>query len=452
MASPVRAHPAAASPKRTSRPRVQEIKTGVDHTRGYTKQPHEYEHLITGNKLSGLLQSNLIYWIGRNTLGKESRPEWARLSITELARMCAGVERKSVSIALADLLKRGIIAAPVREGCAANTPKMYKLCPENWRKAPAYAPEVDADLLALARSVEAGWAKDGEEEEADAAQQTRMVDPGKSSKPQPIALTVKGSEPFMVRLVYHSEFDEPMAFRARAGRNGRLQVTACRPAANVVWGAANGEKADEGKAKPCSRGQLHGKDAFDENAELTGYRDYLRPLILDLWNSAKGEDFIRRVFEAAQGAPVADLQSQVDVRFARQQGIETFARNARKHRPGLLISLAGDAARAFRLREEIEKARPDKMATTQPAKPPEALNPSRRWDRIRAHLQTQLSQVSYDNWFAFTRQLEETEHTTTIGVQDETTAEYLKTEYGRAIEMAAAYLGEPVRFIWRVER
>jgi hypothetical protein len=108
------------------------------------------------------------------------------------------------------------------------------------------------------------------------------------------------------------------------------------------------------------------------------------------------------------------FRSQVEIKFKAGQGNTVFYRQARNHQPGLLKSLAADAA--------------------------------------RAHLQGQLSEVSYQNWFAFTRQLEEASFSTTIAVQDETTAEYLQSEYGPAIKCAAAYLGEPVRFIWRVEQ
>ena len=441
----------AAPPKRALPSRTAEaIRTGhQDSIRAYTRYTYDYDYLATQKDgkpmLSGLLQSNLIYWISRKTVGDEKRPEWARLSITHLAQICGGVERKSVATALADLLKRGIIAAPVREGCAKNAPKMYKLCPQNWRKAAPYSPEIDSDLLALAKSVEAGWEKHAEADGPPEAE-THVVKPGKRSHPQPVAMPVKGAEPFVLRVVYHSEFDEPVAFRAHAGHNGRLQVTACRPTANVVWG-------DEEKANACSRTQPHGGNPSEENTALAQYRDYLNPLILELWGTAKDDGFIRTVFAAANGAPVEILQAQVELRFRSAQGATMFHAEARKHQPGLLVSLATDAARAFILRQSIEKTRNDHMPPVEARKPPEPLNPARRWDRIRRELQKRLTPVSYGNWFAYTWQVEETPDTVTVVVDgDEEAAQFLAEEYGAIIAEICGALNEPASIQWRAGR
>jgi len=459
MASPaVRTRPAAASSKPSVRGKAEAIATGhKDSIRAYTRYTYDYDFLATHKEgkpmLSGLLQSNLIYWISRKTVGDEKRPEWARISITQLAQLCGGVERKSVATALADLLKRQIIAAPVREGCAANTPKMYKLCPENWRKAKPYTPEVDAELLTLAKQVEAGWADseiDVEEDDIEMRRLTRVeVAPGKRSKPQPVAMPVKGAEPFMVRVVYHSEFDEPMAFRARSGKNGRLQVTACRPASNVVWGAEGAEE----KAKACSRPQPHGAQASEENTELARYRVYLNATMLDLWETAKDERFIQAVFGAADGAPLEALHNQVAIKFKRGQGETTFRTEARKHQPGLLINLASDAARAFKLRQQTEKERTDQMPPVEASKPAEPLDPNRRWDRIRRELQKRLPLVSYENWFAYTWQIDETAELMTVVLNaDQDTVEFLMQEYAPLIAEICNAIHEPPAIQWRAGR
>ena len=448
MASPaVRTRAAAATPKRT----LPVVNTGhKDAIRAYTRYTYDYDFLATHKDgkpmLSGLLQSNLIYWISRKTVGDEKRPEWARISITQLAQLCGGVERKSVATALADLLKRGIIAAPVREGCAANTPKMYKLCPENWRRAKPYTPEVDADLLALAKAVENGWAEDAAAEVDDVpepAAETRVVEPGKWSRPHPVAMPVKGAEPFMVRVVYHSEFDEPIAFRARSGKNGRLQVTACRPTANVVWG-------DEEKANACSRPQPHGAEASEENTELARYRVYLNTTMLDLWETAKDEGFIQAVFKAADGAPLEALRNQVAIKFKARQGETIFRTEALKHQPGLLVSLAADAARAFKLRQQTETRRDEEMPRAEARKPPEPLNPARRWDRIRQQLQKRLTPESYGNWFAYTWQVEETPESITVVVHGpQAEVEFLIDEYTPLLMEICDELREPRRIDWR---
>ncbi len=434
------ASPALKSP--APRPRPVEIRTGVDHTRGYTKQPHEYEHLITGNKLSGLLQANLIYWIGRNTFGKESRPEWARLSITDLAKLCGDVERKSVAVALADLLERGIIAAPPREGCAANTPKMYKLCPENWRKAPSYKPAPDPELVKLAKAVEAGWQEEAEEEPE------RTVAPGKSSKPVTVAMPQKDADPFPVRIVYYCEFDEPVSFRARPGRNGRLNVTACRPSSLKPE-----LPATPATVSPCSRTQLHAAPTFEENTELARYRAYLVPLVLDLWGTATDDAFVKLVFDAADGASLETFQAQLILKFKATDANRIDAREASKHKPGLLRNLAEQAARTHKLAQAREKERAAAMPAVTPQKPPEPLDAARRWDRIRQQLQALLTPESYANWFAFTRQAEETATSTTVIANgDHEEVEFICQEYGQMIEATCRKLGEPTLIMWRAGR
>ena len=98
---------------------------------GYTKTPDAYLHLITGEKLSGALQRDLLYIIQRHTYG--AGMEWARLSLAEFAKICTGSERASITRALADLAERNIIA--VQTGEAKNA---YQLNPEAWETAPPY--------------------------------------------------------------------------------------------------------------------------------------------------------------------------------------------------------------------------------------------------------------------------------------------------------------------------
>jgi hypothetical protein len=416
-----------------SRPRP-EIKTGVALKRDFITQPFQYQYLATMKKgsdgrarpmLSGLLQANLIFWIGRKTYGGKNNPEWADLSITDLAELCGGVERKSVAVALADLLRRRIIATPDRNGCAANAPKMYKLCPENWRTAPPYEPEADADAdkarqIEQAKAIEAAWAEKARQADAEEAQ---TVAPGKVSRPAPVAIAVKNAEPVHVRIVYHSEFDQPIAFRARAGKNGRLQVTAC---------------------KPCSRPQPHEKAAPEENTALSSYRDYLFPLVLKLWGVATDDDFVRKVFASAQGAPVETLADVVRLKLPNPD-------KASYHVPGLLVNLAEQAGRTHRLRAELaakEEAR--KMPAVTSQSPPEPLNPARRWDRIRQELKGRMTPESYGNWFARTRQIDEDDDTVTVLVDgDQATVDFITDEYHNLLNAVCEQIDEPTVFLWR---
>jgi len=408
--------------------RLQPIREGAeDGIRGFTKQPHEYEYLVTGNKLSGLVQSNLIYWIGRYTWGKPTRPEWARLSITELAKLCGDVEPKSAATAMADLLERGIVAARDRNGCAANTPKMYKLCPENWRKAPAYDHK---SPINLAQKIEAGW----EAEAAKEAESERVVKPGQNSRPITVALPVKDAKPFPVRIVYYCECDEPISFRTRPGRNGRLNVTACRPGGIE-------------KAKPCSPPQLHEfaprSPLAEANTELARYRAYLFPLVMNLWDTGTDEAFIRSVFELAAGAPLETFQDQVALKFPNPK-------EARKHKPGLLRNLAAQAAKTHAVRQELEKERVRKMPVVEPQTPPEPLDPARRWDRIRQALKARLTPESYENWFAYTSQAQETADSTTVVTRgDHEEVEFLTSEYTALLTKVCIEIGEPSLIHWK---
>lgn len=449
----------AAMPKRAPA----KISTGIEPVAGWWKFPGAYDHLATSRKgpdgkmhpmLSGLLQSNLIYWIGRKTYGSKERFEWARISITDLADICGDRQPTSIAMALADLIDRQLIEAPSREGCAKNAPKMYKLAPQNWAKARPYMPDTDADLLRLAKQVEAGWsAKADEEDDIEQARRTRVeVAPGKRSKPTALEMPVKDGESFRIRVVYHSDgFDEPVAFRARPGKNGRMDIwsSPCRPAGNVVWGDVT--PGDHGKEQSAYTGPpVYGKQTFVQNTDLSGFRNYLNPLILELWDTAKDEAFIRQVFDAAEGAPLDTFKTHVEVKFSAAQGNAAFHRNARKHQPGLLIALACDAGRAWKLRQKIDKARSAEMSASEPQKPPEPLDLSRRWDRIRRALQQCLTTESYANWFSSTRQLHEDGNSTTVMVDgDQQTRNFLIDEYEVLVADVCAKLNEPGLIVWK---
>jgi hypothetical protein len=434
-------------PPRRPAASVQSIKTGyADSVRGFTRHPNEYDHLATmkdGKPMfSGVVQQNVLYWIERKTLGDPARPEWARVSITALAQLLGGVERKTVAVALADLIKRGIIAVPDREGCAANAPKMYKLTPEKWRDAPPYSPALDEELLALAKKVEAGWAARRQDDEDEDEDEPIEVKPGRVSRPRELAMPVKDAEPFKVRIVYNTEFDVPMSFRARAGRNGRLQVTACRP-------RIEGKE----KANPCSRTQPHGATTFEESKGLFEYSQYLSTLVLDLWGTAPDEAFVKLCFDAAAGAPVGVFANQVKVRFRHAQGAETFQREARKHQPGLLVKLAEQAARTHAAHRQREKETANKMPTVEPQRRREPLDAAKRWDRIRRALQTRITPESYSNWFERTSQLTETASAVMVEVEGGQDAiDLISSEYSPLLSKVCMELGEPETIVWKAGR
>jgi hypothetical protein len=324
----------------------QQIPSGkhANDPKGFVKHPHAYGQLISGGKLGGALQRDLIYWIEFYTFGQEKRPEWAKLSLTALAKLCQvwddgklrPVERKSVATALADLEKRNIIEARDRKGCGPTTAKMYKVTPERWKAAPPYIPPTPKELEEIAA------AEDAEEieEPASAPQEPTApatVAPGKSSRPVMLAIALKGQDaPVRLRVEYHSDFDQPLTFRSFPGANGRLRVSVCRPA--------------EQKANGCSRTQPQFANPTVENKRFKEFDTCVNSISLDTWGIALEDALITRIAEAAGAAPVATFE-----RIARKK---LSGRNAaRDHKPGLLVNLAEQASRSHAKETAINAAR-----------------------------------------------------------------------------------------------
>ena len=336
-------------------------KLPADDPQAYTKVPHEYgDILISGGKLGGQLQRDLVYWIERHTIGNAKRPEFAKLSITAMARMCQvwdadkgklrPVERKSVAVALADLERRKIIEARDRKGCGPTTAKMYKLTPEHWRKAKPYEPPTRKELEEAEATVEAEDA--AEETTAPAPEAESTVQSGKMSRPQAVSIRpTRNAEPVTIRLVYNPNgFDTPVTFQARTGPNGRIQVSA-RP-----------HKHSEAKANDygCAQPQSFAVSSppSEENKRFTDFDVCANSISLETWGIALEDELIRQIVTAAADAPV-----ELFNRIARKK-LET--RTAHKdHTKGLLVHLAAEAARSHTKEKAIEARR----AADRPAAP-----------------------------------------------------------------------------------
>jgi len=317
-------------------------KLPADDPQAYTKVPHEYgDILISGGKLGGQLQRDLVYWIERHTIGNAKRPEFAKLSITAMARMCQvwdadkgklrPVERKSVAVALADLERRKIIEARDRKGCGPTTAKMYKLTPEHWRKAKPYEPPTRKELEEAEATVEAEDA--AEEAAAPKAEAESTVQNGKMSKPQAVSIRpTRNAEPVTIRLVYNPNgFDTPVTFQARTGANGRIQVSA-RP-----------HKHSEKKANGYGCAQLQSfavpSPTSEENKRFTDFDLSANTISLETWGIALEDALIQQIVTAAEDAPV-ELFDQI---ARKKLGTRTAHRD---HQKGLLVHLAAEAARS----------------------------------------------------------------------------------------------------------
>lgn len=329
-----------ASPRAKARAAYAKVptKTVADDPDRYTKNPHDYgDLLITPDargrtKLGGTLQRDIVYWIARSTWGKNIgtptkvvRPEWAKLSLTQLAKLC-GSDRRDVARAIADLQQptkenpkgRGIIEARDRSGCGPTVAKMYKLTPERWRKAAYYEPVAVAEIEAADEQEATEETPASDPLESPEA----TVEPGKASKPQPVAVSVSGGAPAVaIRVVYRSvDLPFPVRFNARSGRNGRVQIS-CRVVSPQFF------------ANPSP----HVLSVTEANAEVNPYDKFLTHFVLDNWGKTADEVLIKSVVSECGGAPISVYENIVRKKFAKGIG---------RHTTGLLISLAHEAARA----------------------------------------------------------------------------------------------------------
>ena len=285
-----------------------------------------------------------MYWIERNTWGKNTgtplkivRPEWAKLSLAQLAKLC-GSDRRTVARSMADLVTRGIIEDRDRTGCGATVAKMYKLTPARWKAAPYYEPAVmeEEDAPEL-----------DEEEAADTTEPVQASDeleatvqPGKVSRPQPIAISPAGGAPHVtIRVVYRSvDLPFPVAFKAHPGRNGRVQIT-CRATAPQF-------------SAFCS--PIISPVTVESN-QFKSYRDHLEPFVLNFWGKALDEVLLNQIVRASNGAPVSVFENIVLKKFKN-------SRKAEGHKTGLLVNLAEDAAKAWAIQQRQPKAQQTRRA------------------------------------------------------------------------------------------
>jgi hypothetical protein len=120
--------PAPSRAKTRSKPKVKAPPDGF-----YTKLPNEFfKYLMAEDKLIGKTQIYAVLCILRHTWGADGRPEWASLSIDQIAEECGKADRMGMHRVLIDLHERDIIEAEERKGCAT---KRYRLTPEKWEKA-----------------------------------------------------------------------------------------------------------------------------------------------------------------------------------------------------------------------------------------------------------------------------------------------------------------------------
>jgi len=319
-----------ATPQASARQAYKTIpaKTVADDPKGYSKTPHAYgDILITGQKLGSALQRDIVYWIERKTWGDMKRPEYAKISLGTFCKLCGVKERKTVQLALRYLIKAGIIGVRDWKGCGETVARQYKLTPERWKAAPKYEPTAIED-----EAVDIAEVEDTDEEdtanEAETAPE-RIVQPGKVSRPQGITINTKEAPAVVVRVTYHSELDFPVSFRARAGRNGRMQITAAALRSPVN----------------CSHPQPQFTKSSTDSKRFDSFDAAANRIALQAWDKEADQKLIHRIIEAAGNAPVELFEHIARARVRK--------RDAAKYGPLLLVHIAADAASTHARRQSL---------------------------------------------------------------------------------------------------
>jgi len=345
---PVR-KPTAAHHAKAAYERIPRRQPGSDPQQ-YTKVPHEYgDLLIKGGKLGGPLQRDLIYWIERRTIGEAARPEWVKLSLSQLAKLCGSfdaeagkvksAERKSVAVALSDLETRKIIESRDRSGCGKTTGKMYKLTPELWKDALPYKPPTRKQIEEAEAAAEIDEQADPDPvPEGDASEST--VQNGRISRPVPVSVRpTKGAEPVTIRISYNPQgFDFPVRFRTRCGSSGRIQIS------------ATPHRIGEKEANGCSHAQLQFAKSATENKRFASFDTAINEIALKVWGTPVLDDLVTKVMIAAGAAPV-EIFDQIAVRKFTQLGKR---RAAQEFGPGIFIKLAEEAAQVYAKKQRLE--------------------------------------------------------------------------------------------------
>lgn len=423
----------APAPLNTQRPR--HIKKGVDPYL-FLKLPIEFKVLATTRKdddgelrpmLSGALQFSLIFWILQRTVGEIDRPQWSTITLGQFADLC-GSDPKNVSDALTDLETRGIIESrseryiPDPKTCdgieVKNSRRQYRLTWDQWENAPGYK--------APARQTVAKKVSEAE------PTPERTVKPGAQSKLTVNVMAEKDAEPMPLKVIYKSQLEHPITFRAETSAPGTLHLTAF--------------------SNPLKTAMVQGPKRDEANKEVNEIEREIRDLSLDYFRSLPAPIKLGNVAAAMNGVPVGYLRTQLKQKFPT-------GRARPQDRPGLMLNLAEEAARVWsaeceREQEAAADRRQQEAAATMPANDAEStlepLDPAKPWDQVRERLKTSITPEAYFNWFAQTRQLAADENSVTVLVRDQFTLDIITTDYAGVLTKVSKEAN--VRLIvWRVE-
>jgi hypothetical protein len=303
-------------------------KTGPD---GYfTKLPNEfYRYLMAEDKLSGVVQIYVLLAIIHHTLGAEGRPEWARLSLAQFARICH-TDRIGACRVLADLVKREIIAEQPGKGCKTDI-KGYRITPEKWKNAPPYKPPVTAKAIDDAETEE--------ESVSDAAQQRAshgdklIVRPGRKPACVPARLAPKDRDPVDFQIRYLNTGTEPVEISAT---NSAAVLT-------ITFSATPKQQAKEKRSGVAC--VLIANSVSPSDSALSDFTPVISALMLSEFRKPldpadKGDQkFIQSIVEAAgPDLPASEFETYSSA------AIREMRRNRKPVTSGILVYLARKAA------------------------------------------------------------------------------------------------------------
>jgi hypothetical protein len=311
----------SSSPARQSQPRA---KYGIGEPRkNFLKIPREYFQLAKEKKLSGLMQSTMLLLIMQNTWGAKGRPEYAPISLKTFSEECGDASRGAVCRDLQDMELRGLIESKTGPGCKGL--KLYKVTQSKWRDAPMYVADIET-----AADVEDNFEDD--EPQTDGRVVVRPnADPSFVSR----RLALKDREPVDFRIAYTSSFAQPLAISSSVTDD--VVTIHLHGAGKANIKASTGLYRDPiQKAKTEAVERL---ESFDRAISVTQTSLFDRPFDSTVPADKK---FLRSILAAAGDTlPAAYFET-----FVREE-IQAMVRRRKSIYPGILISLAAQAARKF---------------------------------------------------------------------------------------------------------
>lgn len=398
------------------------------NSHGWFAMPDGYEALWPQNKISGIYADQILKTIGKATLGNWLRPEWAAgFTAAKFAKACKCVgDTKFIELTLADMSQadeknptgRGLIERQ-RDGKSWK----YKLSWANWAKSPQYDKNKMYNMEVELEETTSEEAAPPADIEAVPVAEPLLLLPGKDSKP--FTLPKPPSEKYRWR----NETPYDLSFSSLLVK-GTLVLTAHdgAPAAPKI-GYFTNTLSGTAETKPVTV-------APPAKVAPAPPQDKALRLLLDQYYPT--DSIIRKKVAAALKGTPLDF-------------FEDFIKKSRKRLKSapLFINLAEEASEKYSEMLEDELAREPEAPPPPPRPLPKDGNTP--WGAVKRHLQGQLSEESFQNWFSRTAFASLKAGVLHVHVPDAQTKRWLESEYPETIQKALAYLDLKVTVAYELE-